>query len=99
MRKLILKAAIFINGIYTGMWLTDAHNGFRALNLNALSKIKLKENGMAHATEILSQIKYNNLKYEEVPVKVFYTDYSKTKGQSSMNAITILIDLLLKKIF
>lgn len=98
-RKIILRIAILVNGILTGMWLTDAHNGFRVMNRYALSKIKLKENKMAHATEILSQVKYNNLRFSEVPVKIIYTDYSKIKGQSSMNSINILIDLLLKKIF
>jgi glycosyltransferase involved in cell wall biosynthesis len=98
-RKIILKGAIMVNGILTGMWLTDAHNGFRAMNRNAFSKIHLRENRMAHASEILSQIKSAELKYEEVPVRIIYSDYSKMKGQSSMNSINILIDLLLKKLF
>lgn len=97
-RKVILKGAIWVNGLFTGLWLTDAHNGFRAMNRKALSNIKLKENRMSHATEILSQIKDANLRYMEVPVKIIYTDYSKMKGQSSMNSINILIDLILKKI-
>jgi glycosyltransferase involved in cell wall biosynthesis len=98
-RKLILKGAIMVNGIFTGMWLTDAHNGFRAMNRTALANIKLRENRMAHASEILSQIKAHKLRYEEVPVRIIYTDYSRLKGQSSMNSVNILIDLLLKKIF
>ena len=89
LRKLILKIAILVNIIYTGMRLTDAHNGFRAMNKNALSKIKLLENRMAHASEILALIKQNKLRYEEIPVKVIYTQYSKMKGQSSMNSINI----------
>lgn len=97
-RKLILKGAIMVNGLFTGMWLTDAHNGFRAMNRTALAKIKMRENRMAHASEILTVIKQAELRYEEVPVKIIYTDYSKMKGQSSMNSINILIDLILKKI-
>ena len=97
-RKLILKGAILINGLFTGMWLTDAHNGFRAMNRKAMAQIKMRESRMAHATEILSLIKQAVLKYEEVPVKIVYTDYSKMKGQSSLNSINILIDLFVKKI-
>lgn len=97
-RKLILRGAIWVNGLFTGLWLTDAHNGFRAMNNKALSSIKLRENRMAHATEILGQIKAAGLRYMEVPVKIIYTDYSKMKGQSSMNSVNILIDLILKKI-
>lgn len=98
-RRLILKAAIFVNQVLTGLKLTDAHNGFRAMNRLALSKIKLTENRMAHATEILSIIRNQNLRLEEVPVHVAYTDYSKEKGQSSGNAIHIVIDVILNKIF
>lgn len=97
-RKLVLKGAIVVNGLLTGLWLTDAHNGFRAMNRKAMQCIHLRENRMAHASEILSQIKLHNLRYQEVPVKITYTDYSKVKGQSSMNSVNILIDLLLKKI-
>ncbi|MFN8299819.1 MAG: glycosyltransferase family 2 protein [Chitinophagales bacterium] len=97
-RRLILKGAILVNGIFTGMWLTDAHNGFRAMNTTAINKIKMRENRMSHASEILTLIKHANLRYEEVPVRIIYTDYSKMKGQSSMNSINILIDLILKKI-
>ena len=97
-RKVILKGAIMVNGLLTGLWLTDAHNGFRAMNRQAMGKIKLRENRMAHASEILSQIKAGQLRYEEVPVKIIYTDYSKMKGQSSMNSVNILIDLILEKI-
>ena len=98
-RKLIIKGAIIVDRLFTGMRLTDSHNGFRAMNREAFSRIKLRENRMAHASEILSLIKQNKLRYEEVPVQVTYTKYSKMKGQSSMNSINILIDLLLKKIF
>lgn len=97
-RKLILKTAILINGIFTGMWLTDAHNGFRAFNRKAMEQIQLHENRMAHATEILSVIRKQKLRFTEVPVKIVYTDYSKMKGQSSMNSINILIDIILRKI-
>jgi glycosyltransferase involved in cell wall biosynthesis len=98
-RKMVIKIAIIVNGILTGLWLSDAHNGFRAMNRTAMSKIKINQNRMAHATEILSLIKQNNLRCEEVPVHIVYTDYSLNKGQSNMNSIHIVIDIILNKIF
>lgn len=98
-RRFILRVAILVNGIMTGLWLSDAHNGFRAFTKEAASKIKITENRMAHATEILSLIKQQHLKVVEVPVHIEYTDYSKLKGQSSSNSINILIDLILNKLF
>lgn len=99
MRKMILRVAIMVNGFTTGLWLSDAHNGFRAFTKEAASKIKITENRMAHATEILSLIKKSKLKVVEVPVHIEYTDYSKLKGQSSANSINILIDIILNKLF
>jgi glycosyltransferase involved in cell wall biosynthesis len=98
-RRFVLRVAILVNGIMTGLWLSDAHNGFRAFTKEAAAKIKITENRMAHATEILSLIKQQHLKVVEVPVHIEYTDYSKLKGQSSSNSINILIDLILNKLF
>lgn len=98
-RRNLLRVAIQVNNIISGMRLTDAHNGFRAFNRKALNSIKMKENRMAHATEILNLIKKNGLTYTEVPVHIEYSDYSKAKGQSSLNSINIIIDLLLNKVF
>jgi glycosyltransferase involved in cell wall biosynthesis len=97
-RKAIIKTAIMVNAILTGLWLTDAHNGFRALNRTALEKIKMTQNRMAHATEILSLVKKAKLRYEEVPVHIVYTDYSLNKGQANLNSIHIVIDIIINKI-
>ncbi len=98
-RRLLLRVARIVNGLLTGIWLTDAHNGFRAMNKFAAQKIKIKENRMAHASEILLLIKRNNLKYTERPTHIIYTEYSKAKGQSPFNSINIVIDIILNKIF
>jgi len=98
-RKSIIKTAIIVNGILTGLWLSDAHNGFRALNRTAIEKIRITQNRMAHATEFLSLIKNNHLRYEEVPVHIVYTDYSRNKGQSNLNSIHIVLDIIINKIF
>src|SRR5687767_142685 len=98
-KRLLLGMARMINGVFTGLWLTDAHNGFRVLSASAASRIQIKENRMAHATEILTLIKRNKLRYTERPTHIRYTDYSKAKGQRPMNAFNILIDLILNKIF
>jgi glycosyltransferase involved in cell wall biosynthesis len=98
-RKLVLMTARAVNGLFTGMWLSDAHNGLRALNRKALEVIQLTENRQAHATEILYQIRRNRLRAVEVPSNVIYTAYSKSKGQSSMNAFSVFVDLVLNKLF
>src|SRR5687767_15669452 len=46
-RKLLLKSACLLNYFFTGILLTDAHNGLRAFNRHAANSIRLKENRMA----------------------------------------------------
>ena len=98
-RKILLQIARYINFIFTGLLLTDAHNGLRAMTAEAAKKIKITENGMAHATEILHQIKKRKLRYREVPVTINYSAYSKKKGQTLASSFRIFFDLLLNKIF
>jgi len=98
-RKLLLKIACLLNYFFTGILLTDAHNGLRALNRHAAEMIRLKENRMAHATEFLLEIKRNRLSFVEYPVHIRYTTYSRKKGQSLLNSIRIFFELVLNKIF
>ncbi|HEX5668072.1 MAG TPA: glycosyltransferase family 2 protein [Chitinophagaceae bacterium] len=98
-RKALLQTARLINFIFTGVRLTDAHNGLRAINDLALNRIVITENRMAHATEILIEAKQNQLRIKEVPVTIHYTDYSKKHGQSSWNSIRIFLDLVFYKLF
>ncbi|TAE34043.1 MAG: glycosyltransferase family 2 protein [Cytophagales bacterium] len=98
-RRLLLRVARIINGLLTGMWLSDAHNGFRVMNRRALAAIQLKENRMAHASEILMQIRRHELRYIEMPTHIIYTDYSQVKGQRWQGAIDIIIDVFINKYF
>ena len=50
---------------------------------------------MAHASELMDQIKGTGLPHTEVPVRIRYTDYSKAKGQGSSGAIKIVLHYLL----
>lgn len=98
-RRILLRAARIVNWTLTGMWLSDAHNGFRAMTNASGREINLRENRMGHASEILVQIREKKLRYAEMPTHIIYSDYSKAKGQSPLNAINIVIDMILNKIF
>lgn len=98
-RKRLLKLARYINYFFSGLLLTDAHNGLRVMTNSAAKKIQLRENRMAHATEILSQIKKNKLRYIEAPATILYTDYSRQKGQTLWSSFRIFFDIVLNKVF
>jgi glycosyltransferase involved in cell wall biosynthesis len=98
-KQWVLNAGRLVNYFFTGLYLSDAHNGLRAMTNAAAKKIQLKENRMAHATEFLFAIRKNKLRFKEVPATVIYTEYSKGKGQSVFNSIRIFFDLVLHKLF
>lgn len=98
-RRWVLKTARFVNFLFCGMLLSDAHNGLRAFTKAALEKILITENRMGHASEILFEIRRHQLPFEEVPVTIYYTPYARNKGQSSGDSIKVLFDLVLLKFF
>lgn len=96
LKKLVLKAAVLFQRLTSGVPLTDAHNGLRAFNRRAAEGIQIRQNRMAHASEIVNEIGRLRLRVAEVPVHIIYTDYSRSKGQSLWNSVNILSDLVWK---
>jgi glycosyltransferase involved in cell wall biosynthesis len=89
-RRLMLQAGVLFTRIFSRIAVTDTHNGFRALSRGAAERIRIHENRMAHASEILHQIRLLGLNFVERPVTIRYTAETLTKGQSSWNAVAIL---------
>jgi len=93
-KRLVLKTVAKITKSLTDVELSDAHNGLRALTVDATRQINLTQNGMAHATQFVSLVLQGGLKYSELPVTILYTPYSRSKGQSLLNSINIALDLI-----
>jgi len=96
LKKFVLRLAVLFERLSTGVRLTDAHNGLRAFNLTTARTLRIRQNRMAHASEIVAQIGQHKLRYAEQPVHIIYTDYSRSKGQSLWNSVNILSELFIK---
>lgn len=96
LKRIILKTAVSVTNLTTGLRLTDAHNGLRVIRTDAMKRIHLEQDRMAHATEIVLKLGRTGLPWREYPVELLYTDYSKAKGQSVLNSVNILVDLLVR---
>lgn len=97
-RRFVLRGAVAFTKMTTGMALTDAHNGLRVFNRTAAEGLRLRLAGMAHASEILAHIAREKLSFAEHPVSILYTDYSRAKGQPSINAFNIAFDVLVERL-
>jgi polyprenyl-phospho-N-acetylgalactosaminyl synthase len=92
-RRILLQAATWFTRFTSGMRVTDTHNGLRAMTRRGASRISLRQNRMAHASEFLDQIAHSGLPWVEVPVTIQYSGYSLAKGQKLGDSLAILVDL------
>ncbi len=98
LRKLILKIAVVFTRLVSGLDVTDTHNGLRAFSRRAIEKIKINQDQMAHASEILDEIHKHKIKFIEVPITINYSDYSIAKGQSSFDFAKILFRYIMGRL-
>jgi len=98
-RRFMLRLAIWFTRIVNRVRVTDAHNGLRAFSARAARTINLTLDRMAHASELIDQVRRSGYRFVEVPVRVRYTPYSLGKGQNARGAIRIVIHYLLGKVF
>ena len=90
----VLACAAKVTRWRTGMKLTDSHNGLRVLRRDAAANLHLTQARMAHASQIITQLAATKLPWAEEPVTIDYTDYSRAKGQSLLNGVNILTDMV-----
>ena len=99
MRRVLLMAATAFTRLTTGLRLTDSHNGLRAMTRRGAAAIRLRQNRMAHASELLAQIARSRLRHVERPVTVDYNAYSLAKGQKTRDSFAILLDLVARALY
>lgn len=97
-RLILLRAAVFYTRVMTGLALTDAHNGLRLLTRDAAERLRLRQNRMAHASEILDWLSESGLHVVEAPVRIRYTSYSLAKGQNFFSSFNIIWDVWSSKL-
>jgi polyprenyl-phospho-N-acetylgalactosaminyl synthase len=96
LKKLVLKTAARYTRWTSGMALTDAHNGLRVIDRGLLERLHLRQNRMAHASELIDQVGRADVRWAEYPTHIIYSEYSKAKGQSLLNSVNILFELIFR---
>ena len=97
---IVRKIANFVGSIVTyfvfGIYVNDSQSGFKLLNRRAINKIKIHFDTFEFSSEMLGEIKKNNLKTKEIPIEVIYTQHSQSKGQSVKNGIIMIFRFILR---
>jgi len=77
---------------------TDSQSGMKAFSKEAINKIRIDAISYEVCSEIIGEVRHHKLKFQEVPIKTIYTEYSKVKGQDIFNAANIFTRLISLKI-
>ena len=93
-RWILLRLAVYFTRLTSCLKVTDTHNGLRALSRAAAQSLRIQQSRMAHASEILANIRKYGWRYCEVPVTVLYRQDTLRKGQNDWDALEILAQLL-----
>ncbi|MDD2646647.1 MAG: glycosyltransferase family 2 protein [Patescibacteria group bacterium] len=81
-----------------GLWVSDSQTGFKAISRLAWDKIEIHGDRFEFCSEIVAEIKKNKLKYVEIPVKVYYSKYSQSKGQNFFVGFKTLIRIIVNSL-
>ena len=88
-----------LTGILFGIWTSDSQSGIRGFNHAALEAIHLRCSRMEVSSQFFREISKHQLRWSEVPIRVRYTAYSLSKGQSFTRGISTAFRLALRRYF
>lgn len=96
------KIGNIVTYIFFGILVSDSQSGFRAYNKKAYTSVYTYMDRYEFESEMLGQIKNAKLRIKEIPIKVIYTDYSKSKykhmskfsAQGLTNGIRMVVRLI-----
>lgn len=98
-RRLTLKLSVLFTWLVSGIPLTDAHCGFRALSRDAATKMRFTLDRRAHASQVYDLVKIHELRFAERPVTIMYTNETLAKGTRFIDGFGVLKDLFKHKFF
>jgi hypothetical protein len=96
-RRILNWAANLFTLILFGVWTTDSQSGLRALSRNALEQIEIRTSRMEVSSEIIAETGRLRLPFVEIPIRSIYTEYSRRKGQSNLNSVSVFAKLLIRR--
>lgn len=81
-----------------GAYTTDSQSGMRIYSRTALELLRWKTSGYEFCSEMIWRANQLGLKIGEYPIRVIYTDYSRSKGQNNWNGVNILKSLIRRRL-
>lgn len=93
-RRVYNKIGNYITGILFGLFVSDSQSGMKAFRASFAEKSKFRFNGYEFCTEFIRLMRLHKAAYQEIPIKVLYTEETMAKGQSFKNGFKMAVNLL-----
>ncbi|MBU1915593.1 glycosyltransferase family 2 protein [Patescibacteria group bacterium] len=84
--------------ILFGLWVKDSQSGLRAFTRETAQRLELRCDRMEVSSEIVREIRRNQLRLIEIPIQPVYTEYSRSKGQGFFVGLKTAGKLLLHRV-
>jgi len=97
-KKLGNRGLSFITYVLFGVNVADSQSGLRIFSRSAIENLRWKTSGFEFCSEMIWRAKQLGLIVQEYPIKVVYSDYSISKGQSNWNGVNILKSLITRRV-
>jgi len=98
LKRAVLRLGVLFTRLISRISITDTHNGLRAIRIRVLPRLRMKEDRMAHASELLDLLAAARIKFVEVPCSIRYSEYSVRKGQRPSAAPRVALEFLFGKL-
>ena len=95
-RQIIIRLSNLLTWLLFGIHSSDTLSGFRIFDQKAIQTINLRTERMEVSNEFFAEINRHQLKLCHFPINVRYTDYSRAKGQTNLNSLSVVYKLLLR---
>ena len=93
-RKVGMKVLDIVTNLIGGIEVSDSQSGFRAYGKKAIESIRISGDGMSAGSEILLQIKDNDLVFEEVEINCSYNVEDASSENPVSHGVRVLLALL-----
>jgi len=93
-RKVGMKVLDITTNLIGGIEVSDSQSGFRAYGKKAIESIRISGDGMSAGSEILLQIKDNDLVFEEVEINCSYNVEDASSENPVSHGVRVLLMLL-----
>lgn len=98
-KRFFNRIANLTTTILCGHRVTDSQSGFKAFSRKALEQIVLEQDKYEYCTEIFIKAYHHRLKVIDVPVRSYYPEEIKHKGQNIFHGINTFMNLIYSAMF